>query len=1226
MQHPEDILQQKRIQEQSAQLQQQALQLQQQLQQQQQRQASEVSESTPSPSTSKTTTKTPNTNTDVDTKTTAAPAATNKTSTTGDNNKSSPKIYQQPLKDSSRKMIAATGNTTRPSSTTGGGEGGTGGGSTTDPAATAAAAAAAAVTPISMSMVSTTSMSVFGDTSAGANTNNGLFRKGKNSTSNNKGPATREARYQKIAKQRILVLRLVMLVCLLTTVAVCASVAYMRLSETEKQVGLNTYESIALSALKNAQSTTTRKLQGSQVMSTLLSHIYPNLEDWPMNIKFNGYIPVASKVADLSSSGTQAFMVLLNDPINQLAEFESLAKQVYAEQNRPNTTGYSEFGFGVWKPDTINDPSLYEDGRLHDTTGIPDWENAQNPNIMLPLYMHNVPGSSSILYNVYSQEDRGIHVDSMLNCVNEYKENTTNVESGMSPICPVVTDMLELKIKPGPAGLLFQPIFPANSPTEFVGFATTSLHWQDVLENVVPDYVNGLTCVISTSTGKSFTYEIRDGYPELVGEDDQHDDKYTDMALDVILNEDIITGSSSSAIYTLTVYPTEEMLTTFSTNSPLSVALGFMGAICACTIIFVLYDILMRRQAQQNNMILEMKRKFVRFISHEIRTPLNTVCMGLELLESELKDIQEQIGSGSGNGNGGNAGCNTGGGDVETGGVGGVPGRVQGQEESKNNKNQDSSVTSSNPDRVSAAADAAAAFASSASDDGNSSDDSSPAALTSREDIDFWYSVTTDVKENAHVAVSILNDLLNFDKIETGTLKLELAKVNIWDLVESTVNQFRIQAVNRKIDLKLDIDKPDPVVVSSCLVSNKDGKMNKLNDDLEVDMDASNNGVVNINPDLTTIRETEASMTGTEIEDVLDLYNMVGDDVRLGQVLRNVISNALKFTPEDGTVQISAMHIPDGLPNSKPLFMDCEGEDGEYQAPACVHPRAGSIAIIVKDSGVGLSKEQLSRLFGEGVQFDANRLQHGGGSGLGLSIAKGIVEQHHGTIRAESDGHGYGTTFIIELPLHEYPIEELVQEQHEDDQKRASEDGVTATTTDTTNNDGDDALNVSSRRAVHPPPKKRVLVAEDAASSRKMLIRLLERAGHTCVPACNGKEAVAAIKNDMKMTIENPDDHVPIDLCLMDFEMPLLNGPEATELIRKIGFTGMIIGVTGNVLEEDVEFFKKHGANDVLPKPISLQSLTHAWGKVDVNKKKRRPSVSDSIRSIRSVRSGNQMN
>jgi signal transduction histidine kinase/CheY-like chemotaxis protein len=574
------------------------------------------------------------------------------------------------------------------------------------------------------------------------------------------------------------------------------------------------------------------------------------------------------------------------------------------------------------------------------------------------------------------------------------------------------------------------------------------MHWDEVLTATVPSYVTGLTCVISTDT-ESFTYEIREGGPELIGPGDLHDKAYDSFAHSVILN-DIETNAAASATYTLTVYPTDEMLNTFQSKSPLAVAIGFFAVISTCAILFFLYDFLMRHEAHQRKMILEVKRRFVRFISHEIRTPLNTVCMGLELLESELQDA--------------------------------------GNNDTLEVIDQNENMT--------------------------------------EEDRAFWHSVTIDIKENAHIAVTVLNDLLHYDKIETGTLKLELGKVPIWDFVATAVAHFQLQAVNKKVELKLDIEKPKP---------------RNLADAESGEPDYSNR------------------------------LNVIGDDMRLGQVIRNVISNALKFTPAEGTIEVTTLYVQKGLPDSEPLRND----DGELE---CIYPRAGSIQIRVKDEGVGLEKDQLEMLFSEGIQFNANQLQHGGGSGLGLAIAEGVVFQHGGTITAESDGRGKGSTFIVELPLYEYPIEEA--KQQEDDK------GSTTNTASLT-------LTSSQQEPVFKP--RRILVVEDSDSSRKMLVRLLSRAGHTCVMAVNGQDAVHAMATDLAATADNPS-HVPFNTVLMDFEMPLLNGPEATKQIREMGFKASILGVTGNVLSEDVDYFMAHGADAVLPKPISIKRLKDYWG------------------------------
>jgi len=111
-----------------------------------------------------------------------------------------------------------------------------------------------------------------------------------------------------------------------------------------------------------------------------------------------------------------------------------------------------------------------------------------------------------------------------------------------------------------------------------------------------------------------------------------------------------------------------------------------------------------------------------------------------------------------------------------------------------------------------------------------------------------------------------------------------------------------------------------------------------------------------------------------------------------------------------------------------------------------------------------------------------------------------------------------------------------------------------------------------------------VLVVDDSGPSRKVLCRLLRNAGYTCYEAADGEDCVA------KMTQFRQDGQA-IDMVFMDFEMPKMNGPDATQALRDMGVTIPIIGVTGNVLRADKEYFLNHGANAVLHKPLSIEQL-----------------------------------
>jgi len=711
--------------------------------------------------------------------------------------------------------------------------------------------------------------------------------------------------------------------------------------------------------------------------------------------------------------------------------------------------------------------------------------------------MHNQPAAGSLLYNVYSEANRGVHLDSMFACVDG---NKASANKSAYPACAVITDILELKLRPGPAGLLFLPVFPANEPTEIVGFATTSIHWEEVLDRVVPSYVSGLTCVVSTDTS-SFTYEIQEGIPKLVGPGDLHRSAYDNYARSAILNDFMESGAKASATYTLTVYPTDHMFDTFTTSSPMAVALGFFAVIIICMFIFCFYDYLMRHEAQQQMNILEMKRRFVRFISHEIRTPLVSLisCAILTTVPVLLLCVSHLF----------------------------LYSRTRYAWVS--NYYHPSSAAPARTNRPTLWRNKRLLII--------------PKRMWPCGNMSRWTlermrmsvsfcSVQREKKTSkdwrishctlhSFSAVAILNDLLNYDKLESGLMKLEADQVFIWDLISKTVGQLNIQAVNRKINLKLHVEKPDIKSSSSDL-------------------------------------ETGCSNT--------DLC-VVGAELKLMQVLRNVVSNALKFTQANGTIEVTAHHIKNGLPNAKPLMV--EDADGTLM-PGCTHPRAGSVQICVKDDGVGMSNDQLAQLFKEGVQFDADKLQSGGGSGLGLHIARGMVETHEGTITARSEGLNMGTTFLIELPLYAFPAE------------GSNEDS------------GDKSMDttVSTLQSEIVKCPKRFLVAEDSESSRKMLIRLLERSGHSCVPASNGSEAVTLMAEDMAAVAANPSNYTPIDAILIDFEMPVLNGPDATREIRdKLGFQGPILGVTGNIMFEDVDYFKEHGADEVFAKPISMDKL-----------------------------------
>lgn len=366
-----------------------------------------------------------------------------------------------------------------------------------------------------------------------------------------------------------------------------------------------------------------------------------------------------------------------------------------------------------------------------------------------------------------------------------------------------------------------------------------------------------------------------------------------------------------------------------------------------------------------------------------------------------------------------------------------------------------------------------------------------------------WFSLASEVFVNAQSSVDVLNDLLNYDKIESGTLALELTIVPIWDLISSTTAEFKLPAANKKIHLNLSLpyEKTD----------------------------------VEQPPKLS--KETRDRI-------------VVGDVVRITQVLRNLVSNAIKFTPEGKNIYVTSEWVNRDEHPSRKHFEGKNKEDVEIF-------RGGKLVVKVKDEGAGMSKEQLSKLFGQGVQFNVNDLQAGNGSGLGLYIAKGIVEQHGGSLTCDSEGLGKGTTFTMTLPLYTCP--EAQREEAEKEEFNSCDE------------DFEDSV-------------LKILIVDDATSNRKLLRRLLENRGHECDECEDGHIAVEKVAAEDNAT-------EPYDLVLMDYEMPTMNGPDAAAAIRRNGSDVFMVGVTGNMMPEDVDHYKMMGVNAVLPKPFKIKSL-----------------------------------
>lgn len=261
------------------------------------------------------------------------------------------------------------------------------------------------------------------------------------------------------------------------------------------------------------------------------------------------------------------------------------------------------------------------------------------------------------------------------------------------------------------------------------------------------------------------------------------------------------------------------------------------------------------------------------------------------------------------------------------------------------------------------------------------------------------------------------------------------------------------------------------------------------------------------------------------------------DKTRLQQVLINLVNNAIKFT-EEGFVKVSA-----GLNNRE-----------EYP---------GNICFRIEDTGIGISVEDRKKLFKRFSQVDTGKTRKYGGTGLGLVISKEIVEALGGRIQVESKA-GSGTTFIF--TINSDPAAAAGPELD----MRKDISGLELKSLELIENKGGDFQNL------------RVLVAEDNIFNQKVTLKILEKLGITAELAVDGREAVDKAMN------------ASYNLILMDMEMPVLDGVEATKQIRNnersMSRKSTIIALTANAMVDDRERCFEAGMNDYLSKPMTIDS------------------------------------
>jgi signal transduction histidine kinase/DNA-binding response OmpR family regulator/HPt (histidine-containing phosphotransfer) domain-containing protein len=350
-------------------------------------------------------------------------------------------------------------------------------------------------------------------------------------------------------------------------------------------------------------------------------------------------------------------------------------------------------------------------------------------------------------------------------------------------------------------------------------------------------------------------------------------------------------------------------------------------------------------------------------------------------------------------------------------------------------------------------------------------------------------SLTPEVEHYLHIVQSssydllgIINDILDFSKIEAGQLELKERVFRLDEMFDRVIDIFVNQAAAKDIELLVDIDNNTPRI-------------------------------------------------------------LLGDSLRLQQILTNLIGNAIKFTPHGGIILV-------GVRDSRTV----EGLTGNQVI----------LSFTVKDTGAGIAPEYLPLLFEPFTQGDSSLTRKYEGTGLGLSICKKFVTMMHGTISVDTE-LGRGSTFFFTIRL-----------------EKAGE--------------------TSPSRLVFPSDISdlNVLVVDDSRDSREIMAKMLTSLGFRVETVASGAEAILRLQ-------DRAGDSAPLQLVLMDWKMAPLDGIETSRKIREeLHLTLPIIMMTAFAKEVHRSTVEKVGINGFLTKPIFQSTLfdaiMDAFGKAGLQK------------------------
>ncbi len=362
------------------------------------------------------------------------------------------------------------------------------------------------------------------------------------------------------------------------------------------------------------------------------------------------------------------------------------------------------------------------------------------------------------------------------------------------------------------------------------------------------------------------------------------------------------------------------------------------------------------------------------------------------------------------------------------------------------------------------------------------------------------------IRDSGDSLLTIINDILDFSKIEAGMLKIESKSLFLADIIRAVDGLLRKQASEKSLSIQYAIHPNVP-------------------------------------------------------------DNLLGDAVRIRQVLTNIVGNAIKFSPQ-GSVAISIE--PRLISNNDQL---CE------------------LIFAIEDTGIGIEGDQLNLLFQPFTQADSSISRRYGGTGLGLAISSRLVELMGGNIWVESLGqiggsppddwtfnpemiHARGSVFYFTLMMRTAPTGVSNPPISSNQSVQPISDSLPPATAP------------ANALATAPLTSLQVLIVEDNLINQKVMELFLEALGYSPKTANNGLEALEAIK------------HQTYDVIFMDMQMPRMDGVTATKQIRQDDTQKpWIVALTANASPEDRQSCFDAGMNDFVTKPIQLEDIADIFTK-----------------------------